>query len=376
MKFTTISAVLCLVAPAVLADKQESRYINAMGKRGTIQHHEIGDVEMSQGHPVEVVRREYHLQKSHQQREHVLVAHRDGETMGKDDDSSFEEHGDDDKDKKGQKDMNGNGNGTKKKGGEGEDKKVVEDNKKVVEDNKKVVEDNKKGTDEKKDAAKAGPNDGKKDTVDDSKIPRDYASPLWIVQPYGASVWEQDRAYVISWGPNPNPDYAKAFKAQSPINIRLMQGPPDNLREVAVLQVDADAALNSFQWTVPATIPPADDYSIRLTHPGKLDAYSHYFEVVEAGDSRSSKSNVGEPLQMPQASNVLLPSDKGSKGPIIKPATPPNPFPADVKSKPVNPVSAPAGAKPAAQSAAMGETQQNANMLAFALTLFGAVYLL
>ncbi|KAF9186026.1 hypothetical protein BGZ51_002270 [Haplosporangium sp. Z 767] len=391
MKFTTISAVLCLVAPAALANKHETRYSDAVGKRGVIQHHEIGDVKMPQGQPME-----YQVQKSHQHREHGLEAHRDGEFMGYDDSYSFEQRGEDDKDKdkkgkegkKGQEDVKGNDEGQKetKMGGDDEDKKDdgAKEKKSGEDENNKDVVDDKKGVEgavdnnEGKDAAKVEPNNGKTGPVDDSKIPRDFASPLWIVQPYGASVWEQGRAYVISWGPNPDPAYAKVLKAKSPIKIRLMQGPHNNLREVAVLQVNADSSLNSFQWTVPATIPPANDYAIRLSHPGNLDAYSHYFEVVKAGDPRSSKSNVGEPLLMPQADGVSRSSDKGTKGTIFKPASPPNPFPAGGKPVPFNPVpaTAPVGTKPAAHSGAMGETQQNANMLAFALTLFGAVYLL
>ncbi|KAG0239500.1 hypothetical protein B0O80DRAFT_492288 [Mortierella sp. GBAus27b] len=204
----------------------------------------------------------------------------------------------------------------------------------------------------------------------------DVVSPLWLVQPYGASVWEQGRTYVISWGPNPDPVYAKAIKPKSPVDVRLMQGTPENLREIAVLKTGVDSDLHFFQWTIPASVVPAKDYSIRLTHQGDVDTYSHYFEVVKAGDPRSNKSNVGEPLQMPQKGDT--PQHTG-KGPMIKPAAPPNPLPADNKPAPAKPVDStpPAAAKPVDhKSAAVDNSHKNANMLGIALTLFGAVYLL
>lgn len=104
-----------------------------------------------------------------------------------------------------------------------------------------------------------------------------------------------------------------------------------------------------------------------MSHASDVDTYSHYFEVVKAGDPRSKKSNVGEPLQMPQKGDMPQPLNKGP----IKPASPPNPVPAPAAtSKPVSPV-----AKPAVHaSSAHSEIHQGANMLALAMTLFGAVY--
>ncbi|KAF9991569.1 hypothetical protein BGZ79_004296 [Entomortierella chlamydospora] len=142
---------------------------------------------------------------------------------------------------------------------------------------------------------------------------RDYSSTLWMAQPYGAS------------------------------------------------------------WKAPKIVPPAMGYSIRLTHRNGADTYFHYFEVVKAGDPRSSKSNVGEPLVMPQKGD--LPQDKGS---IIKPATPPNLLLAEPKAAPKrvasnNPPLAVAAPPPVA--AADVESRQ-ADILGTVLTLFGAVYLL
>ncbi|KAF8941980.1 hypothetical protein BGZ47_007017 [Haplosporangium gracile] len=200
-------------------------------------------------------------------------------------------------------------------------------------------------------------------------VSRDYASPLWLVQPVGSSVWAQGMTYVISWGPNPEPVYAKALSPKSSVDILLMQGPNDNLKEIAVLSKDVDSSVHMLEWLIPTTVAPATDYSIRITHAGDVDTYSHYFEVVKAGDPRSNKSNVGEPLQMPQKGDMpqLL-----NKDPIM-PASPPNPVPAAPAAS--KPVFIPAVAKPAGHaSSAHSETRQGANMLAFAMTLLGAVY--
>ncbi|KAG0361736.1 hypothetical protein BG005_007442 [Podila minutissima] len=213
-----------------------------------------------------------------------------------------------------------------------------------------------------------------KPATDDSIIPHDYASPIWLVQPFGASIWAQGIAYVISWGPNPDPLYSKKLADKTTVDVSLMQGPPEELKEIAVLTKDADSSLNSFTWTVPTTVPPAKDYSIRLSHQGQIDTYSHYFEIAAAGDPRSSMSNVGEPLEMPQMGDVPKPLDDVSQ-PLdknLKPNTPPNPFPAN---KPATTAS-PAAAKPVKHASAAVVGSQSANMLAFAMTLFGAVYLL
>ncbi|KAG9062652.1 hypothetical protein KI688_004956 [Linnemannia hyalina] len=207
--------------------------------------------------------------------------------------------------------------------------------------------------------------------------PKEYESPLWLVQPYAESVWAQATTYVISWGPNPDPDYAKNIEPKSPVEIRLMQGAPDKLKPVETLVKGTDSSKNSYQWLVPATLAPGKDYTIRITQDGKLDTYSHYFEVVPAGDKRASKSNVGVPLEMPRKGDTPKPLNKGR---IIQPAPPPNPFPADKPA--VTPVahnpsipSKPAAAKPVVNGAATSY-RQNANIMAFAMTLFGAVYFL
>ncbi|KAF9548145.1 hypothetical protein EC957_007173 [Mortierella hygrophila] len=208
-------------------------------------------------------------------------------------------------------------------------------------------------------------------------VPKEYESPLWLVQPYAQSVWAQATTYVISWGPNPDPDYAKNIEPKSPVEIRLMQGAPDKLKPVETLVKKTDSSKNSYQWLVPATLAPGKDYTIRITQDGKLDTYSHYFEVVPAGDKRASKSNVGAPLEMPRKGDNPKPLNKG---PIIQPAAPPNPFPADkpaatpVANNSSSP-SKPAAAKPVVNRAATSH-EQNANIMAFAMTLFGAVYFL
>lgn len=203
--------------------------------------------------------------------------------------------------------------------------------------------------------------------------PKEYESPIWLVQPFAESVWSQGTSYVISWGPNPDPNFAKNVAPKSPVEIRLMQGSPTELKPVETLAKSTDSSLNSFKWIIPATLAPGKDYTIRITQPGKLDTYSHYFEVVPAGDKRATKSNVGEKLELPVKGDLPQPLNKG---PTVQPANPPNPFPAEkpaTNAAPANPVPKPAAARPAVNGAT---SQRNANILAFAMTLFAAVYFL
>ncbi|KAF9954302.1 hypothetical protein BGZ72_004692 [Mortierella alpina] len=411
MKILTLSAVICLVASTAVADNKRTGTVNT--NAATVQlrsnadpqvearHHEISGTETHRNRGM-IVKRHY----GH--REHGVEAHKDGHSKEDNDedrddedeadDSADEDDDEDEKEKKGDDHKKGSDSkkdGKGKAGGSGGDDKKGGGGKKGsgAPGGKKdgAPSGGKKGgANDGKDAAKTAPGKGvdggdKKGggatngdlagTINDPNIPRDLASPLWLVQPYGASIWEQGRAYVISWGPNPDPILAKALKPNTPVDVRLMQGPPDMLREVAVLTANIDSALNSFQWTVPTTIPPANDYSIRLSHDGVLDTYSHYFEISAAGDARSTPSNVGLPLEMPQKGDVVVTNPLDNK---IKPATPYNPVPEDVKPVEEPKPEVPVAAKPVTHvaSGALGETHQNANMLAFALTLFGAVYLL
>ncbi|KAG9063191.1 hypothetical protein KI688_004792 [Linnemannia hyalina] len=436
MKITTLSAVLLLASATVLADKKST--VSSLNTAASIadkrdaRHHEVNGVSVvkrAADGPKGVNRHEHQRKKGGKKhKEHRVEAHSDGGSRHRDKDGkeeevkgsgNDEEHGEK-KEKKGGKGDKKNGGGGKKegeekeakdsgdkKGAEGEEKVVAEGDKNGAEGDKTGAEGDKNGAEgDKKGGAgnKDGAADktgGDKDTSDkggekdpatggdaatpavgggegkegdaaNPSVPRDYSSPLWLVQPFGSSVWAQGETYVISWGPNPDPIYAKALTPKALVDIRLMQGPPDNLKEIAVLSNGVDSSLHKYEWLVPTTVTPATDYSIRISHGSDVDTYSHYFEVVKAGDSRSNKSNVGEPLQMPQRGNMPQPLDKGP----TKPALPPNPFPADpaASSKPVSP---PAVAKPAAHaSSAHSETHQGANMLAFAMTLFGAVYFL
>ncbi|KAF9933646.1 hypothetical protein FBU30_004889 [Linnemannia zychae] len=222
--------------------------------------------------------------------------------------------------------------------------------------------------------------EGKDDS--DASIPHDYESPVWLVEPYGGSIWAQGTTYVIGWGPNPEPDFAKNINPTSLVDVTLMQGPPDELKTVQTLATGINLSNNMFEWLVPATLAPGTDYSIRVSQKGKLDTYSHYFEIAPAGDARASKSNVGEPLDIPKKDDVPQPLSKGEKGAISRPAAPPNPIPEDkaataTHAAGANPVPAAPTAKPAAAKPVVNAaSSQNANFLAFAMTLFGAVYFL
>ncbi|KAG0198954.1 hypothetical protein BGX33_011958 [Mortierella sp. NVP41] len=364
MRITSLSVVLCLAATTVLADNKNtpgkpSIYNHNLSVAASIadkreaHHHEINGATVTKraNGPKGVNRHEEGWKKKNKKHnEHGVEAHGDGGDRyhSKDGDKEEEKGGDKGEEKK-----------KEKKGGDYEDEDEDEDEAKEEEkkggDNKGTTE-KKKGGDKKggdKDTATAGDDgkapvagtddkettatspaaggtteDGKKGAtggVTNPSVPRDYASPLWLVQPFGSSIWAQGETYVVSWDPNPDPLYAKSLAAKTSVEVRLMQEPPDNLKEIAVISKAIDESLHMLEWTVPTTVAPATDYSIRLSHPDDLDTYSHYFEVVMADDPRSSKSNVGEPLQMPQKGDIPQPLNKG---PINKPASPPNPVPA------------------------------------------------
>ena len=81
---------------------------------------------------------------------------------------------------------------------------------------------------------------------------------------------------------------------------------------------------------------------------------------------------MGQALEVPKKGDVPQPLNKG---PIIQSAAPPNPLPADKPATPADADSKPAAAKPTVHDNAAA-SNQNANILAFAITLFGAVYFL
>ncbi|KAG0365201.1 hypothetical protein BC939DRAFT_447593 [Gamsiella multidivaricata] len=380
MKIITTSAVLCLAASTVLAGKKST--LDTVN-RAAIQRRAAPDVGVTvmaqmRGRPLAAMRREKQASKP-PHKEHSVEAHRDGENGNPNKDHSVghksERH----------KEANENNvEGAEYKNGQGQrensdssekDVETKKDEKKMNGGQEKEENDARKTTGGVDTGVGENGDAGKKDnkqvvpdsTSSNSDPPRDTASPLWLVQPFGASVWEHDRDYAISWVPNPDPIFAKTLKPMTPVDIRLMQGPPEDLHEIAVLETAVDFDLNSFQWTIPATVVPAKDYTIRLTHEGDLDTYSHYFEIVAAGDPRSSKSNVDEPLQMPQEGDAPEPATKES---TINPAAPPNPLPTDSKSVMVT-------KSTKNISAAVGNgSGQSASVMAMALALFGAVYML
>ncbi|KAF9392880.1 hypothetical protein CPB97_007406 [Podila verticillata] len=355
MKIYTITTVLCFAATALATQ----------GSSNNIREQRQNKLARRAEYPKGVQRHENQHRKRHN--EHTVEAHKDGSKHSSK--NRNDDEGKEDKNKNGGRQEDGDKKADTEKEGEEKKKQQGGEGKSAGSDAKQGGKEGAAPVDGKKPVAGApatgAPAAGSPtNPATDLNSSRDDTSPLWIVQPFGASIWEQGRAYVISWGPNPDPTYANNLADKSPVDILLMQGPPDGLKEVALLMKNADSSLNSFQWTVPTTVTPATDYSIRLIHEGQVDSYSHYFEVVPAGDPRSSKSNVGEPLQLPKMGDV--PSlDKDP----IKPVAPPNPFPDDKTVLP------PAAAWPAAHASA-ALSAQGANILAFAMTLFGAVYLL
>ncbi|KAG0339432.1 hypothetical protein BG000_002120 [Podila horticola] len=338
MKIYTITAVLCLATTALATE----------GSRNNIEQGQ--QLARRAASPQGVQNEEYQLHRGHN--EHGVEAHKDGNRHSKQDDG--------DGDEEGSKNGGQKGDGDKKAGGS-EGKKTGEGKQG---DNKKNGGQG-KGADGKAPAG-TGPGAG----TDPKQGGHQGAAPA------------NGKAPIAGTPANPaNAPSAKKLADKTPVDISLMQGPPEELKEVAVLQKDADSSLNSFTWTVPTTVPPALDYSIRLKHEGQIDTYSHYFEIVAAGDPRSSKSNVGEPLEMPMIGDVPQPQsqpldkqplDKQPLDKLPKPNAPPNPPPAN---KPAA-AAPPTAAKPVTHASAAVAGSQSANMLAFAMTLFGAVYLL
>ncbi|KAG0288779.1 hypothetical protein BGZ96_007476 [Linnemannia gamsii] len=322
MKITAVSAVLCLAASAMAASIPADA-----SSEGSLNSNNIANTMDKRAAPID--------KKAHS--EHGIEAHKD--TPKKDDASTPETPA------------------APAVGAKGENKAAG-------------AKDEKQAAEAKDDKGKK-PESGGADAADpQAVVPKEIESPIWLVQPVAESVWSQGTTYVIVWGPNPDPNFAKNIAPKSAVEVRLMQGPPTELKAVDTLAKSADSSLNSFKWIIPDTLAPGKDYTIRITQPGKVDTYSHYFEVVPAGDKRASKSNVGEKLELPVKGDVPQPLNKGP------PAAPPNPFPAEKPAPnpaPANPVPKPAAAKPAVNGAT---SQQNANILAFAMTLFAAVYFL
>ncbi|KAF9573024.1 hypothetical protein EC968_009074 [Mortierella alpina] len=360
-----MSTLLCLAATAAAAASgphavHDSAAINSLERRDDIPAAPLSNGGVSHAVP-----------KQKRQAEHHIEAHKDGKSRDDDKDNGDEDEGeeDDDEDKK-----KNDGGGSKKGGSDGKKPggKKPPAGKGKPPAGKPPAGKAPAG----KDGAKTVPGKGvaAPSTNANDALANDATSPLWLVQPFGESVWEQGRAYEIRWGPNPNGEYAKKLKANSLVDISLMQGPPGNLKEVAVLKRNVNEATHKFGWTVPASVPLAKDYAIRI-HRDSLDTYSHYFEIVKAGDARSSKSNVGEPEQLPQKGDVPMPLNKG---PGPKPAGPPNPPPAE--AKPVSPENKPTipdmAAKPITSSSGPVSEVKGANMLAFAMALFSAAYFL
>ncbi|KAF9977043.1 hypothetical protein BGZ73_007156 [Actinomortierella ambigua] len=436
MKVLSLSAVLCLAASALAAVPQSqgaSTHSSNLADNGAV-HNGLSAVSTPENvnrRPVGLMRHEW----MEHHKEHGLEAHRDGKgkPSSSDDDDKKEKNGDDsssdDEDSKGKKKSgdSGDDDGGDKKGSsedsKGDESGDSDESKKGDSgSSSKDSDGSKKGDSGKKNGPGSGKKNGpgkSKGSTDPSKgdkgkgggAPKDQSpakggkpvpaapatpgtpekgttppptdstaappedsssditSPIWVVQPFGASIWEQGVEYVISWGPNPDASYAKNLAPKTPIKIHLMK----TQVELQLLASGVDSSVNMFKWKVPTTLAPAKDYSIRLmAEGGKLETYSHYFEVSPAGDKRSTKSNVGEPLEKPQMGDVSLPL--GSK---IAPAPPPNPVP-DVKKEPAAAVppatdKPQAKAKPAAHS---DGSEVKSNMLAFALALFGAVYFL
>ncbi|MDV6028998.1 MAG: hypothetical protein F9B45_02590 [Phycisphaera sp. RhM] len=91
------------------------------------------------------------------------------------------------------------------------------------------------------------------DTSHASKSPADF---LFVSTPNGSEVWPAGRTFNLSWR-------ASDVGAGSPsmVNIDLIR---DSVTDVTPL-LTAGVNIGSYQWTIPVSIVPADDYRIRIT---------------------------------------------------------------------------------------------------------------
>ena len=107
-------------------------------------------------------------------------------------------------------------------------------------------------------------------TAQASKSPGDF---LFVSTPNGSEVWAAERSFSISWRAS---DVGES--STSVVNIDLIR---DSVTDVTPL-LTAGMNVGAYDWTIPVSIVPADDYRIRITRVLGGD------EVIDESDATFS----------------------------------------------------------------------------------------
>ncbi|WP_371549969.1 TetR family transcriptional regulator [Streptomyces sp. NBC_00554] len=101
------------------------------------------------------------------------------------------------------------------------------------------------------------------------------AEPAWaaaiFAQPTAGTVWQAGTTQSIIW--------SNAVVGEQP--LWLMEGDPAHLRKVGQIAT-VDGASGSYDWAIPANLPPASDYSLALGNAPDT-AYSGEFTITSPG---------------------------------------------------------------------------------------------
>ncbi|KAL1920146.1 uncharacterized protein VTP21DRAFT_1292 [Calcarisporiella thermophila] len=133
------------------------------------------------------------------------------------------------------------------------------------------------------------------------------AAAPFVTQPITGTVWQAGSQVQIVWT-NGTP---------GPLPIKLMQGDPRALQQVAVITDSADGASGSYAWNIPANLPEGSQYSIALGNPPDIN-YSNVFTIKAAG---AGAAPGGSPS--PTGATDLAPgsvSNTGSTGMVPAPS--------------------------------------------------------
>ncbi|ORX93005.1 hypothetical protein K493DRAFT_338526 [Basidiobolus meristosporus CBS 931.73] len=106
------------------------------------------------------------------------------------------------------------------------------------------------------------------------------------------STWKAGSKNIITWQDN-----GEEPKMPAKFDIALMKGKETALALVSTIVKDVDSSLGQYEWEIPATLEPAQDYSIRMgTNPDV--SYSAYFEI-QSSDGKSGGSTPNTDTKAP-----------------------------------------------------------------------------
>ncbi|MBI84895.1 MAG: hypothetical protein CMJ81_17005, partial [Planctomycetaceae bacterium] len=103
------------------------------------------------------------------------------------------------------------------------------------------------------------------DTSQASKSPLEY---VLVTRPDGGEVWPANRTFTVGW---------RSHVFTGTVDIELIQvGIPDPVLLIA----DDTANDGEFVWLIPDTVPPADNYFIRVSQSGSNDVSNTAFSIT------------------------------------------------------------------------------------------------